>query len=116
MNSLKRYNDFKNVLDTIKEQVSIKYEAKLERFRNQLEKEKKLVKAKQKLLEIEKKHTEEEKKRAEEEKKRAEEEKKRAELFNHSLRKSIEAMRSMGISDEEIEKKLGIKISDLDCK
>ncbi len=78
MNSLKRYNDFNNILTTYQHEIS---------------------------------HVQE---LLEEERKRAEEERKRAEILNFSLKKMIEMMRLKGIKEEEIEKNLGIKISDLE--
>ena len=91
MESLKKYNDWQNVLDYAHKkgykQASLEYERLLSDI--------------EAILKQEKQRAEEEKKRAEEEKKRAEEEKKRAE---EEKIKIIKELLSMGLSLENIMK------------
>jgi len=95
MESLKKYNDWQNVLDYAHEEgyqeAVLKYEG---------------------LLQEAIKQAEEEKKRAEEKEKLLNEEKKRAEQEKQRLIKSIQKMRAMGASDKEIEETLEIKLKD----
>jgi predicted transposase/invertase (TIGR01784 family) len=88
MESLKKYNDWENVLEF----------AQKKGYKKAVLKYEELLK--------------EEKKRAEEEKKRAEEEKKRAEQEKQRVIKSIQKMRAMGASDKEIEETLEIKLKE----
>jgi len=112
MESLKKYNDWQNVLDYAHKkgykQASLEYERLLSDIEAILTQEKKRAEEKEKLLNEEKKRAEEEKKRAEEEKKRAEEEHKKlleTAQFLKSLNVAIELiMEKTGLTREEIEK------------
>ena len=112
MESLKKYNDWQNVLDYAHEEgyqeAVLKYEGLLQEAIKQTEKEKKRAEEKEKLLNEEKKRAEEkekllneEKKRAEEEKQRAEQEKQRAE---QEKIETIKTLLSMGMSLENVMK------------
>jgi len=72
MESLKKYNDWQNVLEYAHEEgyqeAVLKYEGLLQEAIKQTEEEKKRAEEKEKLLNEEKKRAEEEKKRAEQEK------------------------------------------------
>ena len=95
MDSLKRYNDWQNVLDYAHEEgyheAELKYEGLLQQMIKQAE---------------------EEKRRAEEEKRRAEKEKRRAEEEKNKIIHAIKNLKENGFSDEQIESLLSIKISD----
>ena len=127
MESLKKYNDFENVLEFAQkkgynkgyneatlefQQVISDIEMLLSEERKRAEEEKKRAEEKEKLLNEEKKRAEEEKKRAEEKEKLLNEEKKRAEQEKQRLIKSIQKMRAMGASDKEIEEILEIKLKE----
>jgi predicted transposase/invertase (TIGR01784 family) len=106
MESLKKYNDFENVLEFAQKKGYNKgyNEATLE-F-------KQVISDIEMLLSEERKRAEEEKKRAEEKEKLLNEEKKRAEQEKQRLIKSIQKMRAMGASDKEIEEILEIKLKE----
>jgi len=95
MESLKKYNDFENVLE----------------FAQKKGYNKAALEFKQVISDIEMLLSEE-KKRAEEKEKLLNEEKKRAEQEKQRLIKSIQKMRAMGVSDKEIEEALEIKLKE----
>jgi hypothetical protein len=125
MESLKKYNDWQNVLDYAHKkgykQASLEYERLLSDIEAILTQEKKRAEEKEKLLNEEKKRAEEEKKRAEEEKKRAEEEKKRAEekekLLNKEHKKLLETaqfLKSLNVAIELIMEKTGLTREEIE--
>jgi len=105
MESLKKYNDWQNVLDYAHEEgyqeAVLKYEGLLQEAIKQTEQEKKRAEEKEKLLNEEKKRAEEEKKRAEQERKKLIETAK----WLLSLGMSIDTIsEKTGLTKEEIEK------------
>ena len=125
MESLKKYNDWQNVLDYAHKkgykQASLEYErllsnieAILTQEKKRAEEEKKRAEEKEKLLNEEKKRAEEEKKRAEEEKKRAEEEKKRAEEEHKKLLQTAQFLKSLNVAIELIMEKTGLTREEIE--
>jgi len=132
MESLKKYNDWQNVLDYAHKkgykQASLEYERLLSDIEAILTQEKKRAEEKEKLLNEEKKRAEEkekllneEKKRAEEkekllneEKKRAEEEKKRAEEEHKKLLETAQFLKSLNVATELIMEKTGLTREEIE--
>jgi hypothetical protein len=112
MESLKKYNDWQNVLEYAHEEgyqeAVLKYEGLLQEAIKQVKEEKKRAEEKEKLLNEEKKRAEEEKKRAEEKEKLLNEEHKKlleTAQFLKSLNVAIELIvEKTGLTREEIEK------------
>ena len=111
MESLKKYNDWQNVLDYAHEEgyqeAVLKYEGLLQEAIKQTEKEKKRA-------EEEKKRAEEEKKRAEEKEKLLNEEKKRAEQEHKKLIETAKWLLSLGMSIDTISEKTGLTKEEIE--
>ncbi len=96
LDSLMKYNELKNTIDTYKEEVEIA-KKELEQERRRAEQERERAEQKEKELEQERERAEQERERAEQERERAEQEKIRA----------IRILYSLGLSNQEIANKTG---------